>query len=244
LFRDWADPQLFDIPLQGGGQEFRNSPGLRDRLMVVHAGNMGVKQGLDIVLDAAQRSHAIDDIVYVLVGDGAARPGLEKRAAAMKLSNLKFLPIQPKDAFNDLLAATDIALISQQSVVADIVFPSKSITLLAAGRPVVASLNHGSEVARVIREAQAGTVVAPEAPDALFEAIMALRHDASARAACAQNGREYARRMWSNERILPEIEKHLLRIAHGATAQDWSTQPQSEGESRPRERFSRTAVGK
>ena len=144
LFRDWTDPPLFDIPLQGGGEEFRDSFGLRDRLMVVHAGNMGIKQGLDIVLEAAQRSRAMEDIVYLLVGDGAARPALQARAASMKLSNLKFLPVQPSEAFHELLAATDIALITQQRVVADIVFPSKSMTLLAAGRPIVASLSRAA----------------------------------------------------------------------------------------------------
>ena len=159
LFRDWTDPPLFDIPLQGGGEEFRDSLGLRDRLMVVHAGNMGVKQGLDIVLEAAQRSRAMEDIIYLLVGDGATRPALEARAAALNLSNLKFLPVQRREAFHELLAATDIALITQQRVVADIVFPPKTMTLLAAGRPIVASLKQSSEVARADR-------VTPEIPDA------------------------------------------------------------------------------
>jgi len=213
LFRDWTDPRLFDIALCGGGHEFRKAFGLRDRFIVVHAGNMGVKQGLDVVLGAAQRSRAVEDLIYLLVGDGAARAALEARADAMKLPNLKLLPAQPTQVFNDMLAATDIALITQQSVVADIVFPSKTIMLLAAGRPIVASLSEGSEVARVLREAQAGTVVAPEDSDALFEGVMALRQDARARAACGQNGREYARRSWDSQRILPELEAHLLRTA-------------------------------
>ncbi len=244
LFRDWANPQLFDIPLHGGGRQFRNSLGFGDRLLVVHAGNMGIKQGLDIVLEAAQRSRAIDDIVYLLVGDGAARPALQSRAASMKLTNLKFLPVQPNEAFNDLLAATDIALITQQKTVADIVFPSKSITLLAAGRPLVAALSQGSEVARVINEAQAGIVATPEDPDALFAAIMALRHDPAARASCGQTGREYARHLWSRERILPEIETHLLRITqNGRPRQVLPAQARSHDDLRRREAASHKAVG-
>jgi colanic acid biosynthesis glycosyl transferase WcaI len=236
LFRDWTDPPLFDIPLQGGGEEFRDSLGLRDRLMVVHAGNMGVKQGLDIVLEAAQRSRAMEDIIYLLVGDGATRPALEARAAALNLSNLKFLPVQRREAFHELLAATDIALITQQRVVADIVFPPKTMTLLAAGRPIVASLKQSSEVAR------AGTVVAPEDPDALLKAIMALRHDASARARCAQNGREYAGRLWNGERILPEIERHLLRTVQNGRVSRHSSRPRTYYQSQPHEQASREAA--
>jgi len=154
------------------------------------------------------------------------------------------LPAQPKEVFNDMLAASDIALITQQSAVADIVFPSKTITLLAAGRPIVASLSAGSEVARVIKEAQAGTVVAPEDPDALFAAIMALRHDPAARASCGQTGREYARRVWNRERILPEIETHLLRITqNGRPRQVLPAQARSHDDLRRREAASRKAVG-
>jgi colanic acid biosynthesis glycosyl transferase WcaI len=213
LFRDWTDPSLFDVPLHQGGDAFKVSHGLGDRFLVVHAGNMGVKQGLEVVLDAAQRSRAVHDLTYLLVGDGAVRPALQARAAAMKLENLKFLPPQPGKVFNDLLAATDIALITQQKVVADIVFPSKTITMLAAARPIVASLSPGSEVARVISAAQGGTVVAPEDPDALVEAVMAMRRDEHAKLALGRNGRMYARRCWDRERILPELEAHLLRVA-------------------------------
>ena len=210
LFQDWIEPSLFDIPLQGGGQAFRNSFGLQDRFLVIHAGNMGVKQGLEVVLGAAQRSSGPDRISYLLVGDGAARASLAARAAAIGLPNLRFLPAQPKEMFNDMMAAADICLITQQRVVADIVFPSKTMTILAAGRPIVASLRAGSEVARVINEADAGVVVMPEDPQALFDAITALSRNEKARIAMGENGRNYARTHWNRSRILPYIEAQLL----------------------------------
>jgi colanic acid biosynthesis glycosyl transferase WcaI len=204
LFSDWADPALFDLPARGDA--------FRDRFLVVHAGNMGVKQGLDVVLEAARRCDH-PDVLFLLVGDGAVRPRLEARGRALGLRNLRFLPLLPRDEFHDLLAATDVALVTQQRVVADIVFPSKVLAIFASGRPVVASVSAGSEVARVVREAAAGLVVPPEDPAALLQAVLALRDDAAVRRRAAERGRAFARDHWDREAILPRTEAALLDVA-------------------------------
>ena len=117
-----------------------------------------------------------------------------------------------------MLAAADVCLITQQKSVADIVFPSKVLTLLAAGRPVVASLSSGSEVARVLREADAGLVVEPENPPALLDAVVELYSDPHRRAALGANGRAYARKQWDRDRILREFEDRLLETGSGSRA--------------------------
>jgi colanic acid biosynthesis glycosyl transferase WcaI len=213
LFSDWADPALFAVPLVGGGAAFRQTFRLEDRFLVVHIGNMGVKQGLEVVLEAAVRSSGHPALTYLLVGDGAMRQTLEAQATARQLSNLRVLPLQRREMFLELLAAADVCLVTQQRTVADIVFPSKVITLLAAGRPVVASVNAKSEVARVITEAGGGIAVPPEEPEALLEAIVALRQDTTRRQAMGARGRAYARQQWDRERILPALEARLLGIA-------------------------------
>jgi colanic acid biosynthesis glycosyl transferase WcaI len=210
---DWADPALFAVPLLGGGAMFRRAFGLEDCFLVVHIGNMGVKQGLEIVLEAAARSADHPALAYLLVGDGAMRQTLEARATERQLSNLRVLPLQRREMFLELLAAADVCLVTQQRTVADIVFPSKVITLLAAGRPVVASVNAKSEVTRVITEAGAGVVVPPEEPEALLEAIGALWQDMVSRQTMGARGRAYARQQWDREQILPMLEAGLLRIA-------------------------------
>jgi colanic acid biosynthesis glycosyl transferase WcaI len=212
-FSDWADPALFAVPLVGGGAAFRRTFGLEDRFLVVHIGNMGVKQGLEVMLGAAARSSDHPALTYLLVGDGAMRQTLEAQATAYQLSNLWVLPLQHREMFLELLAAADLCLVTQQRTVADIVFPSKVITLLAAGRPVVASVNAKSEVARVITEAGAGVVVLPEEPEALMDAIVALSQDTPRRHAMGARGRAYARQQWDRERILPALEARLLVIA-------------------------------
>ncbi len=211
-----VDPSFYSIPLVSDGMAVRRRFGLIGKFLVVHSGNMGVKQGLEIILEAAQRSRRYADIVFLLIGNGAVRETLHKRAADLGLNNLKFLPVQPRDVFDELLATTDLALITQQRTVADIVFPSKTQTLLASGRPVVASVNSGSEVAKAIREACAGLVVAPEDPDALLEAVIKLRNDSARRLTMGRLGREYARAHWEQDRLFRLMDEKLCNLTGAA----------------------------
>jgi colanic acid biosynthesis glycosyl transferase WcaI len=213
LFSDWARSELFQVPATGGGAEFRRSLGLRDELLVVHAGNMGTKQGLDVILGAAERSRHDPSIRYLLVGDGSVRKQLQQRAKSAGLENLVFVPLLPDGRFLEMLAASDVSLVTQQKSVADIVFPSKVITLMSSARAMVASVCPGSEVARVLREADGGILVAPEDPAALLEAITALRADPERRKCLGLNARAFAERSWEKQRTLSVLESQLLRVA-------------------------------
>jgi len=229
VFSHCANQPLFDVPTSAGGQSFRREHKLEGQFIVMHSGNMGVKQGLGVVLDAAERSHDIPDVSFVLVGDGADRPSLEARAKAKGLTNVHFLPLQPRDVFLDMLAASDISLITQQRAVADIVFPSKTETLLAAGRAVVASLNAGSEVARVLAES-GGEVVAAEDPDALLQAILQLKADPDRRRNIGEKGRAYAREHWGGSTMLAGMEARLIEVAT-VNPRSQSDSPEASAES-------------
>src|SRR5262249_34047403 len=109
--------------------------------------------------------------------------------------------------------ASDISLVTQQKSVADIVFPSKVITLMSSARPIIASVSPGSEVARVLKEADAGMLVAPENPAALLDAIRALRDDKMRRQQLGSNARSFAQKFWEKQRTLSTLESHLLRVA-------------------------------
>ena len=190
----------------------RANLGLTDQCLVVHSGNMGVKQGLEVILGAAEFSRHDDSVQYLLVGNGAARDGLEARTRAMKLENVRFLSLLAEEQYAELLATTDISLVTQQKCVADIVFPSKVITLMASGQAIIASVNLGSEVARVLKEATAGLVVPPEDPARLFAAIARLRSDSPLRRKMAHNAREFARQHWNRDAILAGMESQLRAL--------------------------------
>jgi putative colanic acid biosynthesis glycosyltransferase WcaI len=231
VFGHWAEQELFEIPLTGSGNRFRQANNLCGKFIVLHSGNMGVKQGMDVILDAADRSRGYGEIVYLLVGDGAARPQLQAKAAAMWLDNVRFLPIQPKKMFLEMLSAADVCLVTQRTSVADIVFPSKTVTLLAAGRPVVASVAANSHIADVINAAGAGMITRPEDPEALLSAVIQLRDDSRRRAEAGASGRAYARRHWNAGEILPIMEHRLSEVgrAFEGARSGWQSTKSAEG---------------
>jgi colanic acid biosynthesis glycosyl transferase WcaI len=211
LFSDWADPRLFDLEACQPDPQIRHELRLDNDFIVLHAGNMGVKQGLHVVLEAAQRTKD-PTVRYVFVGDGVMRHELEARARAMNLANVRFLPLLDRARFERLLAVADLCLIIQQRTVADVVFPSKALTLLAAAKPVVASVAAGSDVARVVKTADAGEVVAPEDPDQLAAAIEKLRVSRARRSQMGESGRSFARQHWDRDRTLHHLAAKLERI--------------------------------
>jgi colanic acid biosynthesis glycosyl transferase WcaI len=213
-----ADNCLFGVGSAIEGHKFRSEHGLQGKFIAAHSGNMGVKQGLDIVLDAASQLRKQQDIVFLLVGDGTMKSHLQSRAAALELANVRFLPVQQQPELLQALAATDLALIVQQSTVSDIVFPSKTVTLLAAARPVAASVSANSEIGRVIRQSDGGVVIEPEKAEALAATVQEFFRNPGKRAAMGECGRRYALQYWSETRVLPSFESHLLK-AGGASDQ-------------------------
>jgi colanic acid biosynthesis glycosyl transferase WcaI len=219
IFSDWVEPSLLNVPPPIPPRS--NDSG--DDFVVAHFGNIGFKQGLDVVIEAAKLCISERRLNYLLVGDGAARPALEARATTLGLSNLRFLPLQPHEHFLELLARADVCLVTQQRSVADIVFPSKVITLLASARPVIASVGADSEVARVVLESGAGIVVAPEDPRALVEAVVRIRSDPLLRVRMGRAGRVYALERWERGTVLKSTERSLVEVLKGRDT--WHSAP-------------------
>jgi colanic acid biosynthesis glycosyl transferase WcaI len=211
LFEPRSDNSLATIsPEEGRG--FRTRFSLEGKFIVSHSGNMGVKQGLDVILDAAALNRDDDSTVFLIVGDGAVRNKIQQRAQQLNLNNLRFLPLLESIEFRGFLKASDICLVTQQRSVSDMVFPSKTVTYLASGCPVIASVNKNSEVARTIEESGAGLVVEPENAEALLSAIQRLR--ANDLAVYERRAQEYAARRWSSERVLGFLDAKLSEVAY------------------------------
>ena len=200
--------------LKEEGREFRRRYGLGEKFLVTHSGNMGVKQGLEVILNAAALNRADDSLLFLLVGDGADRKRVQQRAKELGLPNVRFLPLLDEDDFRGLLSASDVCLVSQQKGVTEIAFPSKIVTYLAAGRPIVASVNPQSEVARIIEKSGAGMIVEAEDAAGLLAAIQELRIQDPA--AMGENGRRHARARWSAVPVLGHMEQCLSAVAGSA----------------------------
>jgi glycosyltransferase involved in cell wall biosynthesis len=188
-----------------------------DATICLHAGNMGFKQGLENVLEAARAAKSTDpDLLFVLMGGGNQRAHLEELSRAWDLTNLRFLPIQPKEEFPNVLGAADVLLVNQRETVSDMSLPGKLTAYFASGRPIAAAVADASETAIELRDAGAGLVVTPGDPAALLGAIRAIAADSTLAERLGSAGRRFASERLTSDVILGQYEQLFGRlIEHG-----------------------------
>lgn len=149
---------------------YRSEFGLGTRTVVMYAGNLGFSQPLELLVEAARELRDRDDVVFVINGEGSRRQELESLAGG--LNNLVFVDYQPADRLAEVLAAGDVHVIALRRGLARSSVPSKLYSILAAGRAVLASVDPGTEVARVVSSQRAGITVAPEDQTAFTAAVL------------------------------------------------------------------------
>lgn len=214
LFPNWVDTTSI-FPLEGPNplrQELGIDP---DTVVALYAGNMGRKQGFEVVLAAARRlataRPSVKDVLIVLCGDGPVRKGLIREGQG--LPNVRFLPLQPVDRLNGLLNLADLHLLPQRADAAELVMPSKLTGMLASGRPVIATAQPESEVGIVV--GRCGVLV-PAGDDAAFaRAIAELAQDGKRRLKLGRAARRFVVAEWDRQVVLDVFEGDLVRAVRG-----------------------------
>ena len=167
VVRNWVDLGKVRPDLDGTG--YRRELGLRpDQYVVLYSGNLGAKQGVRVLTEAAARLAHRGDIVFVVAGEGPMRGELE--AIAPSLPNLRLLPLQPEDRFGAFLASADLHVLPQERNAADLLLPSKLGGMLASGRPILVTADPGTELADFLGDSCAFSP--PGDADALAAAIV------------------------------------------------------------------------
>jgi len=188
-----------------------------DRPVVLHTGNMGYKQALENVIDAAcVAQQQGSDIFFVLVGDGNQREQLVRRAQQSALRNLTFMPLQDEAVYASMLGAADVLILNQRATLTDMSFPSKLAGYMASGRPVVAAVNERSEAAREVVASSGGVLVPPEDPPSLLAGLQGLVDDPVRAVSLGHRAQEYALNRWSTEEIARSLESFVESVADGA----------------------------
>ncbi|BAN35174.1 glycosyl transferase group 1 [Sulfuricella denitrificans skB26] len=197
LFQNWVDTSAI-YPLDNV-EGFRRELGIpEDVQILLYSGNMGEKQGLEILIEAAKMLSERRDMLFILCGEGASRQRLMEMSEG--LGNVKFFPLQPMDRLNELLNLADIHLLPQRGDAEDLVMPSKLTAILASGRPVIATVREGTQIANVVKDC--GIVVNPGDVSGLRDAIVTLAGDSGRRSSLGKDGREYAVRNWKKDNVL------------------------------------------
>jgi colanic acid biosynthesis glycosyl transferase WcaI len=165
---------------------FRAELGIGDEPVVLYAGNVGFSQSLEMVVGAAAR---FPQATFVINGDGVARSALEALAAG--LPNVRFSGYQPKERVPEVLASGDVHLVPLKRGLGRVSVPSKTYSILAAGRPVLAAIDPGTEVPRMLAASGGGVAVPPDDPEAFEAGLAGLLSDLPAARKMGAAGREW-----------------------------------------------------
>ncbi|MEJ8848963.1 glycosyltransferase WbuB [Variovorax rhizosphaerae] len=202
---NWAD--VSSIRPLASASPYRSELGIpADAVVALYSGNMGGKQGLEILADVALMLKSNTAIQFVFCGFGPGRAVLEERCK--DLPNVRFLDLQPVERLGDLLGLADIHLLPQRADAADLVMPSKLTGMLSSGRPVVATAHKDTELGRVVLNC--GLVVEPEKPEPLAAAIESLASNPRLRFEFGANARAFAERHIAQDAVLKQFERDVV----------------------------------
>ena len=151
---------------------YREEHQLGEKLVVMYAGNLGNSQSFELITDAARKHDERDDIVYVINGGGVMSDRLKRQANELK--NLVVVDYQPIERLSEVLATADLHLVPLRAGLGDMSVPSKIYSVFASGRPVIASVDPGTEIERMVTESEGGIAVPPDDFDSFIVALEGL----------------------------------------------------------------------
>jgi len=190
--------------------KYRDELGIDDRLVVMYAGNVGFSQSLNLLLDAARE---FPDVEFVVNGSGAARSTLETEAK--KLTNVIFGDYQPIERLSEVLATADIHAVLLKRGLGKVSVPSKTYSVMAAGRAVVAAIDPGTEVTRLIDGAKCGLSVLPDDSAALIEALRMMLADFNEIRQMGERARQFVEQVASPTAVAQQYVEAIHGISKG-----------------------------
>lgn len=211
IIRNWTHLQSLPAISQRDARAALGWP--TDVLLAVHTGNMGLKQGLENVVEAAQLADEQGArIMFVLVGEGSECARLKHLADG--ISSIKFVdPLNDSD-YRRALAASDCLLVNELPGVAAMAVPSKLTSYFDAGRPILAATDQGGITAQEIEQAGAGIVVPAGDPQTLLATALQLMQDSKSAAAYGAAGRRYRTKVLSADAAIDSFRQVIEEVAN------------------------------
>lgn len=215
----WMDAEkLKPGPCQNA---WRRSQKLNDSFVVVSAGTQGFNQDIAVILKAAERLVDHPDIAFLMIGDGAQHDEMKAYSEQVGLSNVRWLDWQPREAFPSVMHTADVVLATLKAEVSTPVVPSKILSAMSAGRPVITCMPMTGDAPKLVQDANSGIILAPGDDKALAEAILALYQDDAACRIHGGNGRLYVERhldvgVWAQKYL--SLFRHIIAPAHAKDA--------------------------
>lgn len=192
---------------------FRQKYNLQNKFVVMYSGNFGYNTSLDDFIGAAELIQNNLETYFVLVGEGVKKNSLMDIVLNKKLVNVMFLPFQPRENFNTMLAASDIGIVTMSQDAYFASLPSKIFNIMASNRAILAVTPLDSEVATIIRESNCGVVVPPGHPAELAKMIIELKSNKDQLDIMGQNGRALVEKKYSRQRCVELYNQDLQKFS-------------------------------
>lgn len=202
VIHNWVD-EGFIRPLVKSENWFVAQHGLEGKFVVLYSGNLGHSHDLESMIAAAERLRD-RDMLFLFIGEGGKKQKLQALVQERGLGNVRFLPYQPRDVLPFSLTCSDVSLMALEKGIEGLQMPSKLYSILASGRPVVALVESGFEIARLIEGAGCGLSVPPNDVEGLCQALDFYYTDRAACERAGRLGRQYLEDHFSRSRAMRE----------------------------------------
>jgi len=204
-------------------KRFRAKYGFEDKVIFLYGGNFGIAQDLENLLRLAEALRDHNEAVFVFLGSGTEEGKLKDYAARNDLRNVLFLPAVDQEAFESIVAASDVGMISLHHKFSIQNVPGKLLSYLNASKPVLCSVNAGNDLFGLVAKAQAGFCILNSDDKTLVEAAIKLLKSKDLRALCGSSGRSYLERHLTVQAAARQILSHFGRVTATSSVDSVST---------------------
>jgi colanic acid biosynthesis glycosyl transferase WcaI len=212
FFPNWVDTDAI-FPLKENPTYYRELLGIpMEDFVVLYSGNMGAKQGLEIIIEAADKLRHYRDIHFVICGNGSIKEKLMEDVKLRNLLQIKFMSLQPMEMLNTLLNTADVHALIQKQSISDLVMPSKLTGMFASGKAIIATAAEKTAVFSAIKQSNAGRIVRPEDPEHLAKTLLEMSRNKAASKSFGRRARVYALEHLSIEAIMDTFENSFKEM--------------------------------
>lgn len=201
----------FIVPLPRHN-DFSTREQLDERFVVLFAGNVGLSQALDKVLETAALLVSQPEILFLIVGNGSNKDFLQQKAKEMQLDNVRFLPFQPHEDVPNMYASADVCIVPLQKGLSQESVPSKAYSILSAGKPLIASVDGQNDLINLLQESEGGMAVESENAHEMAQAIEQLFHNPNLAKTLGESGRRYVVQHCTKQTIARQYEQLFSKL--------------------------------
>lgn len=206
---NWVDMDL--IKPMDKNNNFRKEFNWGNKFVYMHAGNIGLVMGLEVIIESANITAENKNIHYVFLGEGLKKPDLMKMVDKYKLSNVEFIPIRPRSEMPLFLTAADAHFVAMGRDM-NYSLPSKLSGIMSAGKPVIGISDNQTDMFKIIKEANCGVCVQPGDAEKLGQEINKMAYNLTVCETYGKNGRVYAEKFFSRKELIQKYYSILINL--------------------------------